>query len=67
MPATKKERLETVLYTIADVGNDKAVDFLSTVARSHQNYELRTDAVYYLGTIGGEKARAALYQILRSK
>jgi tetratricopeptide (TPR) repeat protein len=67
MPGSRKEKLETVLFTIADVGNDKAIDFLSTVARTHENYELRSDAVYYLGTIGGEKSRKALYQILRSK
>jgi HEAT repeat protein len=67
MPKNRKKNLETVLFTIADVGNDKAVDFLSTVARTHENYELRSDAVYYLGTIGGEKARTALYQILKSK
>ena len=67
MPGTRKEKLETVLYTIADVGNDKAIDFLATVARTHENYELRSDAVYYLGTIGGDKSRAMLYQILKSK
>jgi tetratricopeptide (TPR) repeat protein len=67
MPEARKEKLEMVLFTIADVGNDKAVDFLSTVARTHENYDLRSDAVYYLGTIGGEKARTALYEILRSK
>jgi hypothetical protein len=67
LPGSRKERLETVLFTIADVGNDRAVDFLATVARTHANYELRSDAVYYLGTIGGEKARTVLYQILRNK
>lgn len=67
MPGSQKNRLENVLYTIADVGNDKAVNFLAEVARSHENYELRSDAVYYLGTIGGERARTALYQILRNK
>lgn len=67
IPGSQKNRLENVLYTIADVGNDKAVDFLAGVARSHENYELRSDAVYYLGTIGGERARTALYQILRNK
>ena len=67
IPPSQKERLENVLYTVADVGNDKAVDFLTKVARSHDNYELRSDAVYYLGTIGGERARTALYQILRDK
>ncbi len=67
IPGSQKNRLENILYTIADVGNDKAVDFLAGVARSHENYELRSDAVYYLGTIGGERARTALYQILRNK
>ena len=64
MPARRKEN---VLFAIADVGNDKAVDFLTTVARTNEDTELRSDAVYYLGTIGGEKARSALYQILRNK
>lgn len=67
IPRSRKEKRETVLFTIADVGNDKAVDFLSTVARTDDDYGLRSDAVYYLGTIGGEKARTALYQILKSK
>ena len=67
IPSSQKERLENILYAVADVGNDKAVDFLTKVARSHDNYELRSDAVYYLGTIGGERARTALYQILRNK
>jgi hypothetical protein len=66
-PKHRSGQLQTVLYVIADIGNDKAVDFLSTVARTHEDYELRSDAVYYLGTIGGERARAALYQVLRSK
>jgi HEAT repeat protein len=43
------------------------VDFLTTIALRHDDYELRRDAVYYLGNIGGEKARAALYEILRGK
>ena len=60
-------RKENVLFAIADVGNDKAVEFLTSVARTNEDYDLRSDAVYYLGTIGGEKARAALYQILRNK
>jgi HEAT repeat protein len=67
LPTSRKERRETILYTIADVGNDKAVDFLSSVARTHEDFDLRSDAVYYLGTIGGERARTALYQILKSK
>ncbi|HCV42274.1 MAG TPA: hypothetical protein DGH68_02230 [Bacteroidetes bacterium] len=65
-PGERNRKRQTVLFVIADVGNDKAVDFLANVARTDENYELRSDAVHYLGTIGGEKARSALYQILRS-
>ena len=49
------------------MGNDKAVDFLKNVAMSDEDFDLRRDAVYYLGNIGGEKARSALYEILKSK
>jgi HEAT repeat protein len=61
----KKEQQETIFYTIADIGNDKAVDFLISVAKTSPNSELKRQAVYYLGNIGGEKARAALYDILK--
>ncbi|MBM2841451.1 MAG: hypothetical protein HW412_1979 [Bacteroidetes bacterium] len=66
-PKQRSRQLQTMLYIIADIGNDKAVDFLATVARTDNHYELRSDAVYYLGTIGGEKSRTVLYQILRNK
>lgn len=65
LPKSRKDQRETIFYTIADIGNDKAVDFLAQVAKSSDNYELRSQAIYYLGNIGGEKARAALYDILR--
>jgi len=67
VPRQRTGQLETILFTVADIGNDKAVDFLTKVARTHENYDLRTDAVYYLGNIGGDKARAALYDILKGK
>jgi HEAT repeat protein len=66
-PKQKDKQLETVLYVIADVGNDKAVDFLVKVATTHDNDDLGSDAVYYLGNIGNEKSRAALLQILKAK
>lgn len=66
-PKQKEKHLESTLYAIADVGNDKAVDFLVKVATSSENIDLRSDAVYYLGNIGNEKSRAALMQILKSK
>jgi HEAT repeat protein len=56
-----------LFYSIAEVGNDKAVDFLTNVALTHENYDLRTNAVYYLGSIGSEKARASLYRILKGQ
>jgi hypothetical protein len=65
LPADKKNQQETIFYTIADIGNDKAVDFLISVAKASPNNELRRQAIYYLGNIGGEKARAALYDVLK--
>jgi HEAT repeat protein len=56
-----------IVYEVADVGNDRAVEFLLRVAKSDADYNLRSDAVYYLGNIGGDKARTALYEILKSK
>jgi len=67
IPKHRKGQLETVLYAVAEIGNDKAIDFLSRVARTHEDYELRSDAVYYLGHIGSDKARTVLHQILRGK
>lgn len=67
LPNRKEKQLATTLYAIAEVGNDRAVDFLATVATTHENLDLRSDAVYYLGTIGNERSRAALLKILKSK
>ncbi len=67
LPASKEDQRSEALYRIADVGNDRAVDFLTKVARSDSNYDLRSDAVYYLGNIGGDKARTVLYDILKGE
>ena len=67
IPHNRLEQKRTIFYFIADVGNDRAVDFLATVARSNDDYDLRREAVYYLGSIGGDKARSALYEILSGK
>lgn len=67
VPESREEQQQSVLYSIAEIGNDRAIDFLVTVARGHKKYDLRSDAVYLLGNIGGEKARSALYEILRGK
>ena len=67
LPDHRKRQGETILYSIADLGNDRAVDFLTTVALSHRSIELRRDAVYYLGNIGTERSRSALYRILEGK
>jgi HEAT repeat protein len=64
LPKSRADQRKTIVYTIADVGNDRAVDFLKRVALADENYDLRRDAVYYLGSIGGEAARSALYEIL---
>ncbi len=66
-PKSRPEQKRRIFYAIAEVGNDNAVDFLSTVARNNDDYELRREAIFYLGTIGGEKSRTALYEILMGK
>ncbi len=64
LPKERTEARQTVLYSVADIGNDRAVDFLVNVARSDEDNQLRSDAVCLLGNIGGEKAKAALYDLL---
>lgn len=67
IPKYRKEQTQTVLSSIAEIGNEKAVDFLAKVAKTDDDFDLRSDAIYYLGNIGGDKARAALYEILKGK
>jgi tetratricopeptide (TPR) repeat protein len=67
IPKNKVSQREAILFSIADIGNDKSVDFLSHLARTHEDYSVRSDAVYLLGSIGGERARAALYDVLKAK
>jgi hypothetical protein len=63
-PKSRAEQKRRIFFAIAEVGNDRAVDFLSNVARTSDNYDLRREAVFYLGTMGSDKARSALYDIL---
>jgi len=63
-PGSSTGRLGTTLYAIATIGDERATEFLADVARSHPNYAIRGDAVFYLGTIGSENARAALLRLL---
>jgi tetratricopeptide (TPR) repeat protein len=67
LPAHREDQRAAALYRVADIGNDRAVDFLTKVAKTDSSYDLRSDAVYYLGNIGGEKARAVLYDILKGE
>ena len=67
IPESDDETAARVFYSIAEVGNDSAVDFLATVARTHGDLNLRRDAVYYLGAIGSDRARSALRVILQGK
>ncbi|MGA9119024.1 MAG: HEAT repeat domain-containing protein, partial [Bacteroidota bacterium] len=67
VPSSRADQRSMILYEIADIGNDGAVDFLSNVARHDSSYDLRSEAVYYLGNIGGEKARTVLYDMILNK
>lgn len=66
-PPGRAEERAALFYAIADVGNDRAVDFLTSVAKTGNDAALRTEAVFYLGSIGGERARSALEEILRGQ
>ena len=66
-PKDGTEQRRAILYSAAEIGNDRAVDFLISVARTDDSDELRSEAISQLGAIGGEKARGALYQILQEK
>jgi hypothetical protein len=65
IPEDRSQLLSSTLYSIAEVGNDRAVDFLGRVARTNSSYELRSDAIFYLGNIGNDRARATLFKILQ--
>jgi hypothetical protein len=67
LPEQRQEERQSIFYAIGDIGTDRAVDFFASIARTSDDYDLRQDAIYYLGSIGGERARAALYDILKSK
>jgi HEAT repeat protein len=58
---------EAALYGIAEIGTAQSVAFLKGVAISDQNPDLRRQAVYFLGSIRSEEAKAALIDILRKK
>jgi HEAT repeat protein len=58
---------EAALYGIAELGGAQSVAFLKNVARSDQDHEMRRQAVYFLGSIGGDEAKAALIEILKRK
>ncbi len=64
-PKSRDEQKRRLFFAIAEVGNDRAVDFVASVAKTSDNYDMRREAVYYLGTMGSEKARTALYDILQ--
>ena len=60
-------RLGTTLYAIASIGDARATDFLAEVARTHPDDDIRNSAVMYLGSMGTERSRAALIQLLREE
>lgn len=67
LPKHRKEQRETIMYSVANIGSDRAIDFLATVARVSDDEELRSNAIFYLTNIGGEKARTALYKVLERR
>jgi hypothetical protein len=67
IPPVRKQQREMVFYRIAENGGDEAVDFLKKIAVSNEEVDLKNQAIYFLGSIGGPKAREALSKILNDK
>ena len=67
IPESRADQRENIFYSIAEVGNDRAVDFLAKIAQTDEKYDLRREAVYYLGSIGSARSRAALVEVLKQK
>jgi len=67
VPRNRQDQRRAIFYSIAGIGNDRAVDFLRAVAVSDHDYDLRREAVFYLGGIGTEHARSALFEILKEE
>jgi len=63
----RKDELHTILYGIANVGNNRAVEFLGKIAQSNEDEDLQGDAIYYLSNIGGRQARVQLQKALNRK
>ena len=59
--------LSTTLYAIASIGDTRATEFLEEVARTNTNDEIRNSAVFYLGSMGTDRSRAALIRLLRGE
>ena len=60
-------RLGTTLYAIASIGDARATEFLAEVARTNTNDDIRNSAVFYLGSMGTDRSRAALIRLLRGE
>jgi len=67
LPKDQHQSVQGLMYAIASIGNDEAVDFLGKLAKTHENHEIRRMAIQFLGNIGGEKARTVLVDILKGK
>jgi HEAT repeat protein len=67
LPADRAPDRNDLVYSIANIGNERAVDFLTDLAINEPDIDLRSTAIYCLGGIGGEKARTALTRILKAR
>jgi len=65
--AKREGALSTTLYALAAIGDDRATDFIASIARSGKPELLRNDAIYYLGNMGTDRARQALFKIVRGE
>ena len=65
LPEDREEEREIIFYSIADVGNDQAIDFLEDIIESRAKSRYVNEAIYYLGSIGTEKSRNTLRKVYK--
>jgi hypothetical protein len=67
LPVERKSQRELIMYKIAEIGNDDAIEFFYKFVTSQKDDELRRNAIYFLGSIGGTKAGSVLSKIMKQE
>lgn len=67
LPIRRQVQRDLIMFKIAEIGNDNAINFFYDLAKTENNPEIRQNAIYYLGSIGGTNAGVKLKNLLEQK